>query len=364
MKYLYIPSLMLSIVLFSCKADVKTVPEEKIPLVTDSLAKIITIDTVKNENIEDQLSLSGEVSYDDNKVVRIFPNASGQVVTVNVSIGDKVHKGQTLAEIKSADVAGNYADLMAANNDAAIAQKELDNAEQLYKNGISSEKELVQARLQYEKTMTAVKKIKLQININGGGKTDEGGNYIVIAPMDGYIVDKNVNAGSFIRNDNGQNLFTISGMQDVWVWANVFETDIEKVKQGFPADVTTLAYPGKIFHGRVDQVNSVLDASSKAMKIKIVLPNAGMLLKPQMFTKVIIAEKETDKALQIPTRAIVFDGGKNYVLVYKDPFHVSVREVQPLKVVAEKTYIAGGLEEGEQIISKNQILLYNSLNGD
>lgn len=365
MKNLFILLLMISCSLFiSCREDIPVTNTGKMPLITDSLARIITIDTVKNEEIEDQLSLSGEVSYDDNKVVRIFPNASGQVVSVYVSIGDKVHRGQLLASIKSADVAGNYADLMAANNDAGIAQKELDNAEQLFRNGINSEKDLVQARLQFEKAMAAVKKIKLQISINGGGKTDETGNYSVTAPMDGFIVEKNLNAGSFIRNDNGQYLFTISNMQDVWIWANVFETDIEKVKQGYPAIVSTLAYPGKVFLGRVDQVNAVLDPLSKAMKIKIVLPNAGMLLKPQMFTKVIITEKKAEKALMIPTSAIVFDAGRNYVLVYKDAFHVSIREVQPLKVTGEKTYIASGLSDGELVIGKNQILLYNSLNGE
>ncbi|CAN5858842.1 efflux RND transporter periplasmic adaptor subunit [soil metagenome] len=365
MKYAYIALyIFFATPLYSCKENMPVSAEVKAPLVTDSLAKIITIDTVKNEPIEGQLSLSGEVSYDDNKVVRVFPNASGQVVKVNVSLGDHVHRGQTLAVIKSADVAGNYADLVAANNDAAIAKKELDNAEQLYKNGINSEKELVQARLQYEKAMAAVNKIKSSISINGGGNTDETGTYIITAPMDGFIVDKNLNAGSFIRNDNGQNLFTISGMQDVWVWANVFETDIEKVKEGYPADVSTLAYPGKIFHGKIDQVNAVLDPLSKAMKIKIVLPNAGMLLKPQMFTKVIIAEKESATALSVPGTALVFNGGKNYVLVYQDAYHVSIREVEPLKVVGEKTYIASGLSAGEKIISRNQILLYNSLNGD
>lgn len=350
------------VIVYSCRQNVQVADTVKPPLISDSLARIITIDTVKLENIENQLSLSGEVSYDDNKVVKIFPNASGQVVSVNVSLGDRVHKGQTLAVIKSADVAGNYADLTTASSDASIAEKEFKNAEQLYKNGISSEKDYIQSKLQYEKAVNAVKKVKMQIAINGGGKTNAGGSYVIASPRDGFIVEKNLNAGSFIRNDNAQNLFTISDMQDVWVNASVFETDIQKVRKGQPADVTTLAYPGQVFHGKIDQVNSVLDPSSKAMKIKIILPNPGLLLKPQMFTKIIIAEKQAEKALEIPSNAVVFDGGKSYTVVYKDPYHAYVREVQLLKVVGDKTYIAEGLKEGELVISRNQILLYNSLN--
>ncbi len=359
--------LSLSAVIFACslcgcKPRIDDIIVADPPLISDSLARIITIDTVKNEFIENQLSLSGEVSYDENKVVKIFPNASGQVISVRVSLGDQVRRGETLAVISSADVAGNYADLAAANSDAAIAEKEFRNAEQLYKNGISSEKDFIQQKLEYDKALNAVQKVQMQISINGGGRTRAGGSYIITSPADGFVVEKNITAGSFIRNDNNQNLFTISNMQDVWVWANVFETDIQKIKAGQPAEVRTLAYPGKVFRGKVDQVNSVLDPLSKAMKIKIVLPNAGMLLKPQMFTNITLDEKESEKALEIPGSAIISDGGQNYVVVYRDNFNAEAREVHVLKVSGTKTYIAGGLSEGERVISKNEILIYNSLN--
>ncbi len=357
------PILFTSIILFTVqcrpKEEVKIVTNQ--PIISDSLANIITIDTVKNENIEDILSLSGEVNYDDNKVIKIFPNASGQVISVNVSLGNKVQKGQTLAVIKSADVAGNYADLTSQNSDAKIAEKEFKNEEQLYKSGIASEKEYIQAKLEYEKALNEVKKVQTQIAINGGGKTTAGGKYTISAPSDGYVVEKNINAGSFIRNDNSQNLFTISNMQDVWVWANVFETDIRKIQPGQPAEVTTLAYPGKIFYGKVDQSNAVLDPLSKAMKIKIILQNQDMLLKPQMFTTITLATSEPQKALEIPSDAIISDGGKSYVVIYNDKYHVKAQEVVPLKIAGRKTYVSDGLKEGDRVISKNQILIYNSL---
>ncbi|MGH2646200.1 MAG: efflux RND transporter periplasmic adaptor subunit [Ginsengibacter sp.] len=350
-----------ALILFACKAKEEVVAVKDTPVISDSLSRIIKIDTVKNEYIEDQLSLSGEISYDDNKVIKIFPNASGQVVSVNVSLGDKVKKGQTLAVIKSADVAGDYADLSTVSTDASIAEKEYKNAEQLYKNGINSEKDFNQAKLEYDKALNAVKKVQMQIEINGGGKTKAGGIYVITAPRDGFIVEKNINAGSFIRNDNSQNLFTISGMQDVWVLANVFETDIPKIKAGQPAEVTTLAYPDKVFYGKVDQLNTVLDPLSKAMKIKIVLPNTGMLLKPEMFTNIVLAHQENQQALEIPTEAIISDNGKNYVVIYQDKYHVRAKEVNILKVEGTKTYIQSGLQAGDLVISKNQILLYNSL---
>ena len=361
MKNIYfVLAILYPVILISCKAETETV-RKKEPVISDSLAKIITLDTVKYEPVENELSLSGEVSFDDNKVVKLFPNASGRVISVAVSLGDKVTKGQTLAVIKSADVAGDYTDLNTAKTDADIAEKEFKNAEQLYKSGLSSEKDYVQAKLQYNKAVDAVNKVKTQIAINGGGKTKAGGVYIISSPADGYVVEKNITPGSFIRSDYSQSLFTVSNMQNVWVWANVFETDIPKIKEGEPAVVSTLAYPGKLFYGHVDQVNSVLDPMSKAMKIKIVLPNAGMLLKPEMFTNITLHEDEDQKALAIPTTALLADNGKNYVVIYKDPYHVHVQQVTLLKVEELKTYIQSGLQPGDLVISKNEILLYNSL---
>ena len=365
MKKIYLLTVILvAACLACCKSKMVTAEPAKEPIISDSMAKIISIDTAKLDYVKDLLTLSGEVAFDENKMVKIYPNASGQLLSVTVSLGDKIAKGQTLAVIKSADVSGNYADLQSANSDASIALKEYKNAEELYKNGISSEKEFVLAKLQYEKAVTAVNKVHTQIAINGGGKTSSAGIYIISAPRSGYVVEKNINAGSFIRNDNAQNLFTISDIQDVWVWANVFEKDIQKIKQGSAADVTTLSYPDMVFHGRVDQVNTVLDPASKAMKAKIVLPNSEMLLKPQMFTKIIINNQENQRAIVIPGSAIVFDGGKNYVLVYKDRYNISIREVRILKQAGDNTYIQSGLQEGELVIAKTPILIYNSLNGE
>src|SRR6059058_456105 len=87
------------------------------PLISDSLMKLIRIDTAKYLPVGEELKLSGEVAFDENRVVKVFPNSSGQVVEVPVSFGDYVHKGELLAIIKSADIAANYSDLDNARAD-------------------------------------------------------------------------------------------------------------------------------------------------------------------------------------------------------------------------------------------------------
>jgi cobalt-zinc-cadmium efflux system membrane fusion protein len=349
------------ILLAACKEQKQPDTENKQVCITDSLAKMITMDTVKMSTIKNELALSGQVSFDDNHVVKIYPFSSGQVVDVKVSLGDRVSAGQTLATIKSADVAGNYSDLSSAKSDIAITKRQLSQTEYLYKNGIASERDYTEAQENYNKAVAADRKIQQQISINGRGSTNAAGEYVLKAPSSGYIVERTANPGSFIRPDNGASLFTISDMKDVWIWANVFESDISKIKKGYSAKVTTLAYPGKVFNGKVNDLSSVLDPDSKVMKVKITLPNTDMLLKPQMFTNVVISNTEAQQSVSIPAAAVIFDSSKNYVVVYKDKCHMEVREVSVIKTVDNVTYIASGLKPGEVLISKNQLLLYNAL---
>lgn len=361
---IYTPYLLVAVCWLSAcsNSDANKAPDKKEKIcISDSLSKIIHIDTAGINNIDDELKLSGEISFNDNKVVKVFPFSSGQVLEVKVSIGDKVTRGQTLAVIKSADVAGNYSDLSTTGNDVAIAKKQMDNAESLFKNGIASEREYLEAKETYNKALSSANKIKEQIAINGGGHTSDNGTYVITAPMSGYVVEKKINQGGFIRNDNADNLFTIGDISDVWVWANVYESDIAKVKEGYTAKVTTLAYPDSTFKGVVDKVNQILDPITKVMKIRVRLANPGMRMKPEMFANILIENKEGRKTVTIPSDGVITDNGKTYVIIYHDKCNLELREIVVLKTVGSKTFVASGIKTGEQLIGENQILLFNAL---
>lgn len=340
-------------------AEIKA--QKDVVCISDSLSSLIRIDTASLTNIDDELKLSGEINFNDNKVVKVFPFSSGHVEQVNVSLGDKVVKGQVLAIIKSADVAGNYSDLSTAGNDVAIAKKQMDNTESLFKNGISSEREYIEAKENYSKALANANKVKDQIAINGGGNTSANGTYVLKAPMSGYVVEKKIAQGGFIRNDNGDNLFTIGDISDVWVWANVYETDIARVKEGYTAKVSIVAYPDTFFVGVVDKVNQVLDSVTKVMKIRVRLANPKMQLKPEMFANILIENREGKKVTTIPSRAVISDDGKNYVVIYHDKCNLELREVQFLKTCQDKAYIKKGINVGDLLISENQVLLFKAL---
>lgn len=361
MKQTALLALLGMVIFASCEHKEQAAEVSKKFVLSDTMKHMVQLDTVKDGNIAGELSLSGIVAFNDNNVVKVFPRNSGQVLESKVTLGDKVSRGQVLAVIRSADVAGSFSDLSSANADLAIAKRQMDNAASLYKNGINSEKEYNEAKQNYEKAVANRNKIQSVININGGGKASEGGQYTITSPIDGYIVEKKVAAGAFIRPDMGDNLFTISDLKNIWVYASVYEADIAKIHEGYDVKVIPLSYPDKTFNGKIDKVSQVLDPQSKVMKVRINIDNKEMLLKPDMFTKVLVSNTEGGSAICVPATALVSQDSKNYVVVYKNDSDMRIVEVEVLKTVSGKAYLKGELIPNQLIITKNQLFIFNQL---
>ncbi len=226
-------------------------------------------------------------------------------------------------------------------------------------SGLASITDSLSAEAVYQQAQSELNRVTRVLKINGGSTQ---GEFEVKAPISGFIVEKTVNNNTTIRADNSSDLFTISNLKNVWVWANVYESNITAIKMGDNVDVTTLSYPGKIFKGRVDKIMNVLDPTNKVMKVRVVLDNTGYLLKPQMFASVTVTNPENKESICISSHALHFDHSQYYVLVYNSRDDVRITPVQILSSNGDKTYIASGLQEGEKIISSQVILIYDALN--
>ncbi len=361
MKKIIILSFIALSALSACSHKEEAKKEDTKFTLSDSMQRMIKIDTASFCNIDDEISLSGEIGYNENNLVKIFPRNSGQVVEAKVSLGDKVHKGEVLAIIRSADIAGNYSDLNSTNADVNIAKRQMDNAESLYKNGIASEREYTEAKQNYDKALAARHKVQSVININGGGSITKDGDYILKSPIDGYVVEKKISTGSFIRTDATENIFTISDLKNVWVNANVYEADIPKVKEGYTVTVIPLAYPDKKLTGKIEKISQVLDPMSKAMQVRVLLDNSDMMLKPDMYAKVIVDNTQGRRTTCIPTSALVSQDGKDYIVLFNSNSDMTILEVNLIKTVGERTYINNELQPGQKLITQNQLLIFNQL---
>jgi membrane fusion protein, heavy metal efflux system len=342
-----------------CTKETKTDGSEKSFCLTDTMARMIKIDTAKTEQVKDELTLNGKVDANEDKVVKIYPFVSGNVAEVNGQLGDYVQKGQTLAVIKSTDVAGYQQQYTAAKASLAEAQKTYDADADLYKAGMISEKDYTQDKNELLKAQATYDQMVKTFQVYN---IDENSNYVIKAPISGFIIDREINPGMQFRPDNTNNMFTISDLKDVWVMANVYETDIAKIKQGYDATVTTLSYPGKVFHGKVDKVYDMLDPDSKVLNARITLDNPGYLLKPEMFANVSISYTEDTQMVAIPTSAIIFNMSKNYVIVYTDKCHLKISPVTVYKTVGKISYISEGVKAGDMVVSKYESMVFDAMN--
>ncbi len=325
--------------------------------VTDSLLRSLVIDTVKEASALSQITLTGSIAPDENKMVKIFPMVSGVAQDVHVQLGDVVQKGQTLATLRSAEMAGFTKDYISSEADIQNTHRILESTEDLYKGGLASQKDLEQAKSDYQKAVAEGKRAGAVVNIN---KSNANG-YEVKTPLSGFIVEKNLTDNTQVRADNSQNLFTIADLSTVYVLVNVYESDISKIQTGDPVKITTLSYPDKVFDGKIARIDNMLDPDNKVMHARITIQNPGDLLKPGMFANVMIKAQSGESLPFISSDALVFDNDKNYVIVVDGKAKVHIQPITIAKTVEDRAYIKDGIKPGDRIVASRQAYLYESL---
>jgi membrane fusion protein, heavy metal efflux system len=119
-----------------------------------------------------------------------------------------------------------------------------------------------------------------------------------------------------------------------------------------------------VFTGKIDKIYNVIDPDTKVMKVRIKLDNPGVLLKPEMFAAIEVTYPENKTMRYVPSSSVIFDKGTNFVVVYHRRDSVESRQISIYKSVGDITYITDGCKDGEAIISKKALLVYDALNND
>jgi membrane fusion protein, heavy metal efflux system len=344
----------------ACNTNAEKKSDEKTKyVIPDSILKTIKIDTVEKCQLVNAITLTGQVDFNQDHIIKLFPFISGTIQGVQVVLGDYVQQGQVLGTIKSPEMAGYSNDLVNAESNLRVASKNLDKTKDMYKSGLASLTDSLSAEATYQQAQSELNRVNRVLNINGGNTQ---GEFLIKAPISGFIVEKNITNNTSIRADNSSSLFTISDLKNVWIWANVYESNISSIHMGDNVDVTTLSYPGKVFKGKVDKIMNVLDPTNKVMKVRVALNNPDYALKPQMFASVTVTSTENKVALCIPSHALIFDHSQYYILVYKSNDDVRITPVSIINSIGEKTFISAGVQEQDKIIGSQAILIYAALN--
>ena len=363
MNRILLPACLCAALLSACGGQTEAPQETTRELfLTDSLQNVVSVDTVHIHEVADELTLNGRVTFNQEQVARVFPIFGGTVTEVSAEIGDHVRKGDILAVIRSGEVADYEKQKKEAEQQLIIARRNLQSVQDMFASGMASERDVLQARQELSNAEAEEKRITEIFSIyHLAGKS----LYIVKAPVSGFIVEKNINKEMQIRSDQNDEMFVISGLENVWVMADVYESNSSKVHENAPVRITTLAYPGKEFTGKIDKVYNMLNDESKTMNVRVKLTNENYLLKPGMFTNVSVISRSSDKQLpRIDLHALVFENGKNFVVTVDADGKLAVKEVEVYRQLSKECYLSSGVQEGDRILNKNVLLVYNALNAD
>ncbi len=323
---------------------------------------VTTTETVQMKSINDELMLNGDVACDEALLRKVFVPCTGKVSELTVEIGDKVSRGQQLASIHSEGAAEYRKAMDDAEAEMRMAQRQYDMQQDLHKSGMASDKDVEEAQERMNMAKAEHQRLCNIASING---YNDKANATLVAPISGYVTSKRIYNGSYVSDDNNDEAaFEIVDLSRVWVIADVYESDIAKIKQGAEVTVTTMAYPDSAFQGKIDKVYNVLDSESKTMKVRVNLNNPEGKLRPGMFASVNVSLSPNGKCMNaVPSSAVIFDNGKDYVMVASEKGY----ERREVKVVHESTgysFIASGVTTGEEVVTKNALLHFNAFDNE
>lgn len=358
MKNIFFITLATSI-LFACDKTPKKVETQTAFVLSKKMLETTQTQAVELQNLRNELNFYGKITADNNKMIEVYPVVGGNVTKVFVELGDYVKRGQLLATIRSTEVASFEKELDDAKNDLLVAKNNLKVAQELFEGKLTAEREVIEAKSQLDKAKSQLHRIEETYSIYN---IKQGAVYEVRSPLSGFVIQKNINQDMLLRNDRTDNIFDIAEIDDVWAIANVNESDIDQVKLGIDAEVTTLSYHDKVFNGKVDKIFNIIDPETKAMKVRIKLNNSNYLLKPEMRATIKLSYTEGQKMLAIPSESVIFDKSKHFVMIFKDKNNIETRQVEVFRQVGKTTYILSGLKEGEKVMTANQLLVYDELN--
>ena len=356
-KKLFIHVVMtgLIVVFYSCDNNKPGNSEE-----TKGKAFLENLETVKvvTSNQEQEITLTGKVEYNPDKIINYTPLISGIIDRAYFSLGDKVQKGQDLLDVRSTELSALQAERVSLEAEEKTAERELMTAQSMFADNLLSESELLEAQGKLKQIQAATDKIKSDMNVYG---TDRGsGIFTVHAPMSGYVVHKKAAQGSPVSADN-ESVFTIADLSTVWITANVYAGDLLFVREGMDVEMTTFSYPDELFYGKINSLSQVFDPEERVLKARIIMDNKDLKLKPEMSMLVKLKDKTSRQFTAVPSDALIFDDNRYFVVVEEAAENFVIRDVVLQGHNNNISYIAAGLTEGEKVVIRNQLLIYSGL---
>ncbi len=281
----------------------------------------------------------GQIDYDESQITHIHARVTGWIEKLMVkSVGDTVKKGQLLYEIYSPD-------LVNAQDDYLLA---LDTAKT---SGNQRYQDLVRrAGLRLSFLGFNEQQIKL---LASSRQTQYRVPFY--AQQDGVVETLSIRDGMYI--DPSTEVMSLVDLSKVWVIADVFENEQSWIAKGQKANIAVPAMNVSGIEGTIDYIYPELDPVTRSLRVRVVLNNTQVDLRPKTLAKVALFGGPNKDALVIPQEALIQTGKENRVIVRQDDHSFAAKVVTVGMMSQGKAEIISGLTEGESVVISGQFLL-------
>jgi RND family efflux transporter MFP subunit len=305
----------------------------------------VKLGTARMKAVSNEVRVTGNVEVNERQLATVQLRFPGWIHQVFVDATyDYVRKGQPLFTIYSPDLVTTEQEyLLARKNQQELKQSSVAGVAASADTLVSAAKERLQ---QWEVPQSEIAKIES----TGKPITD----LIINSPVSGYITERNALPNLYVQPES--KLYSVAGLSTVWVYAQIFQTDIGRIKPGDPASVTVDSYPSKTFKGKVDSILPQIDMITRTARVRLVFSNPGLLLKPGMFVNVQL-KAPAGKGVTIPAASVFHAGSRNLVFVNKGEGNFEPREIELGTRVGDEVVVLKGLKPGESLVTSANFLI-------
>lgn len=323
-----------------------------IPL--DRVQKIgVKTASVVRKTVVNDLRTVGVIQVSERGLAQVSPRFSGWVEQLFVSeTGQRVRRGQALATIYSPEVLQAQQELLTVLGWTGGSGREAAGGAE-HGHVASAENLASDARRRLELLGVSPEEIEAI------ARTRKPQRALPIrSPVDGHVVGKNIVAGMSVSP--GVALFEVADLSTVWVVAEVYESDVHRIRIGQVARFQAASYPGELFRGKVQFVYPTLDPSSRTLRLRLEFRNrpgpAGLKLRPGMYGDVLL-DLPASSGLMVPAEAVVDTGQLQYVFVVTGEGHYEPRLVRGTARGDDLFEVLEGLREGEVVVTTAGFLI-------
>ena len=334
----------------------------------------------------------GTIAVDDDLTTPVFSHYSGRVIKVIAMLGDVVEPGAPLFVIHASefvqaqnDLITALANLQSSRSQLRMAQTTEKRTHELYlaqggalKDWQQAQTDLITAENTVRANEIALHAVRSRLRILG--KTDQeiasleaeptqklNPMAIVTAPVRGTITQRQIGLGQYINSEAAgaaSPVFTISDLSTVYLIANVREVDTPLMHVGLPLEVHVLAYPGRVFKGKVSYVAPSIDPNTHRLPVRADVENPDGALKPGMFANFSIITGEASTAPAVPQEAIVYEGERSRVWVAGDGDTLALREIRTGRTSDGLVEVLAGLSAGEKVVTSGTVFIDRAARAD